>query len=71
MQTTVPAQTLGLPPTRRERWFRADNIRYLLLSNVIWEHMLTQTGIGHNWLITVLVCWSRMITMPGFCSPSR
>ncbi len=51
----------------KARWFRADNIRYILLFNVIWEHMLTQTGITFNWLITVLVCWSRMITMPAFC----
>lgn len=54
-------------PAPRKRWFRADNIRYILLFNVIWEHMLTQTGITENWIITVLVCWSRMITMPGFC----
>ena len=54
-------------PAPKKRWFRADNIRYILLFNVIWEHMLTQTGITDNWIITVLVCWSRMITMPGFC----
>lgn len=61
----------------RARWFRADNIRYILLFNVIAEHMLTQTGfvpgqvapvnISAHWLVTVIVCWSRMITMPGFC----
>ena len=60
----------------KARWFRADNIRYILLFNVIAEHMLTQTGIGpgvapvnitDHWLVTVIVCWSRMITMPGFC----
>ncbi len=51
----------------KKRWFRADNIRYILLFNVIAEHMLTQTDITYNWLVTVLVCWSRMITMPGFC----
>lgn len=27
------------------RWFRADNIRWILLFNVIAEHMLTQTNI--------------------------
>ncbi len=66
------------PQTARQRWFRADNIRYILLFNVIAEHMLTQTGIAHvagtaiqaditnHWLVTVIVCWSRMITMPGF-----
>lgn len=52
---------------KRPRWFRADNIRYILLFNVIAEHMLTQTDITYNWLVTVIVCWSRMITMPGFC----
>ena len=68
----------GAIPTQRQRWFRADNIRYILLFNVIAEHMLTETGIGHvagvsiqanitsHWLVTVLVCWSRMITMPAF-----
>ncbi len=65
-------------PTLRSRWYRADNIRYLLLFNVIAEHMLTETGIRYvadvsiqaniteHWLVTVLVCWSRMITMPAF-----
>ena len=65
-------------PIRKPRWFRADNIRYILLFNVIAEHMLTQTGISYvagvpiqanisdHWLVTVLVCWSRMITMPAF-----
>ena len=52
--------------TAKTRWFRADNIRYILLFNVIAEHMLTQTDITYNWLVTVIVCWSRMITMPGF-----
>ena len=61
----LPGANLAAP--KRARWFRADNIRYILLFNVIWEHMLTQTGITENWIITVLVCWSRMITMPGFC----
>ena len=65
MQTIAP--TLAEKAPAASRWFRADNIRWLLLFNVIWEHMLTQTGIGHNWVVTVLVCWSRMITMPGFC----
>ena len=60
----LPGAAVAAP---RKRWFRADNIRYILLFNVIWEHMLTQTGITENWIITVLVCWSRMITMPGFC----
>jgi fucose 4-O-acetylase-like acetyltransferase len=54
-------------PAVKKRWWRADNIRYILLFNVIAEHMLTQTDITYNWLVTVLVCWSRMITMPGFC----
>ena len=62
--STAAAAPLKAP---RERWFRADNIRWILLFNVIAEHMLTITGITHNWLITVIVCWSRMITMPGFC----
>ncbi len=65
-------------PRKRARWFRADNIRYILLFNVIAEHMLTLTGVTVNagvtiqanitehWLVTVLVCWSRMITMPAF-----
>ena len=65
-------------PAARKRWFRADNIRYILLFNVIAEHMLTQTGIAYvagvpiqanvteHWLVTVLICWSRMITMPAF-----
>ena len=65
MQTSLPAQANNA--SAAARWFRADNIRCLLLFNVIAEHMLTQTGITHNWVITVLVCWSRMITMPGFC----
>ncbi len=50
----------------KTRWYRVDNIRYILLFNVIAEHMLTQTGVQYNWLVTVLVCWSRMITMPAF-----
>ncbi len=76
MQTiAAPLPGTAAAPTKA-RWFRADNIRYLLLFNVIWEHMLTQTGIGTgaapvnitaHWIVTVLVCWSRMITMPGFC----
>ncbi len=60
----LPGANVAAP---RARWFRADNIRYILMFNVIWEHMLTQTNITANWVITVLVCWSRMITMPGFC----
>ena len=68
----------GAAPTARPRWFRAYKIRYILLFNVIAEHMLTQTGIAYaagvpiqvsiadHWLITVLICWSRMITMPAF-----
>jgi len=65
MQTAAP--TLANKAPSASRWFRADNIRYLLLFNVIAEHMLTQTGITYNWVVTVLVCLSRMITMPGFC----
>ena len=65
MQTAAPTPANKAPAA--SRWFRADNIRYLLLFNVIAEHMLTQTGITYNWVVTVLVCWSRMITMPGFC----
>ena len=61
----LPGAAVAAP--KRARWFRADNIRYILLFNVIAEHMLTQTDITYNWLITVIVCWSRMITMPGFC----
>ena len=70
----LPGAAVAAP--KRARWFRADNIRYILLFNVIAEHMLTQTGIGSgvapvnitdHWLVTVIVCWSRMITMPGFC----
>ena len=60
----LPGAAVAAP---RKRWFRADNIRYILLFNVIAEHMLTQTDITYNWLVTVIVCWSRMITMPGFC----
>ena len=68
MQTIAPSLAEKTSASAgASRWFRADNIRWLLLFNVIWEHMLTQTGIAHNWVITVLVCWSRMITMPGFC----
>lgn len=63
---TITAGPVISPPTQKKRWFRADNIRYILLFNVIAEHMLTQTGITYNWIVTVLVCWSRMITMPGF-----
>ena len=61
----LPGAAVAAP--KRPRWFRADNIRYILLFNVIAEHMLTQTDITYNWLVTVIVCWSRMITMPGFC----
>lgn len=61
----LPGAAVAAP--KRARWFRADNIRYILLFNVIAEHMLTQTDITYNWLVTVIVCWSRMITMPGFC----
>ena len=64
---TVAAPLQTPAPVARKRWWRADNIRWILLFNVIAEHMLTQTGITYNWLITVLVCWSRMITMPAFC----
>ena len=60
----LPGAQIAQP---KKRWFRADNIRYILLFNVIAEHMLTQTDITYNWLVTVIVCWSRMITMPGFC----
>ena len=67
MQTIAPSLADAAPAPARKRWFRADNIRWLLLFNVVAEHMLTQTGITYNWLVTVLVCWSRMITMPGFC----
>ena len=56
----------------KKRWFRADNIRWLMLFNVIAEHLLTQTSLvtyneAYNWIIVVIVCWSRMITMPTFC----
>ena len=50
-----------------KRWYRADNIRYILLFNVIMEHMLTQTGCTQYPIITLVVNWSRLITMPGFC----
>lgn len=49
------------------RWYRADNIRFILLFNVIMEHMLTQTGCTQYPIITLVVNWSRLITMPGFC----
>ncbi len=49
------------------RWYRADNIRFILLFNVIFEHCLTQTGITQAPIVTLLVNWSRLITMPGFC----
>ena len=76
---TIAAPLPGAAPAAapaKARWFRADNIRYLLLFNVSAEHMLTQTGVGSgvapvnitaHWIVTVIVCWSRMITMPGFC----
>lgn len=60
----LPGANVAAP---KKRWYRADNIRYLMLFNVIAEHMLTQTHITETWLITVIVCWSRMITMPTFC----
>ena len=69
----LPGAAVAAP---KKRWFRADNIRYILLFNVIAEHMLTQTGVGAgvapvnitaHWIVTAIVCWSRMITMPGFC----
>ena len=76
----LPGAAVAAP---KKRWFRADNIRYILLFNVIAEHMLTQTGLDYvtigdtitaipvnitpGWIVTVIVCWSRMITMPGFC----
>ncbi len=64
---TLAAPLQAPAPAARKRWWRADNIRWILLFNVIAEHMLTQTDITYNWLVTVLVCWSRMITMPAFC----
>lgn len=51
----------------KPRWYRADNIRWLLCFNVICEHMLTQTGCTLNGAMELIVVWSRMITMPGFC----
>lgn len=59
-------------PAPRKRWYRADNIRWLMLFNVVAEHLLTQTNLvsynaEYNWIIVVIVCWSRMITMPTFC----
>ena len=53
--------------TGAKRWYRADNIRFILLFNVIMEHMLTQTGCTQYPIITLVVNWSRLITMPGFC----
>ncbi len=67
METLAAPLPGAAAPAPKKRWFRADNIRYILLFNVIAEHMLTQTDITYNWLVTVIVCWSRMITMPGFC----
>jgi len=55
------------PAASRPRWYRADNIRYLLLFNVILEHMITQTGCSVNGLMNLVVVWTRMVTMPTFC----
>lgn len=67
----APLPGAAVAPARK-RWYRADNIRWLMLFNVIAEHMLTQTNLitykeAYNWIIVVIVCWSRMITMPTFC----
>ena len=67
----APLPGAAVAPAKK-RWFRADNIRWLMLFNVIAEHLLTQTGLttyieDFNWIIVVIVCWSRMITMPTFC----
>ena len=69
---TITAPLPGAAAPARKRWYRADNIRWLMLFNVIAEHMLTQTKLitynaEFNWIIVVIVCWSRMITMPTFC----
>lgn len=55
----------ALTPSRR--WYRADNIRYILLFNVIAEHMITQTGCFPHPVLNLVATWSRLITMPGFC----
>ena len=60
------AEQLTAKPARK-RWFRADNVRYLLLFNVIAEHTLTQTGITCTGILELFVVWSRLVTMPTFC----
>ncbi len=60
----MPEPRLAVTP---QRWYRADNIRFILLFNVIFEHCLTQTGCAQYGIVTLLVNWSRLITMPGFC----
>ena len=67
----LPGAGAAAAPAKK-RWYRADNIRWLMLFNVIAEHLLTQTGLvsyhaQYSWIIVVIVCWSRMITMPTFC----
>ena len=54
-------------PAPRARWYRADNIRYILLFNVIMEHMITQTGCSNHPVLAMVAAWTRLVTMPAFC----
>ncbi len=54
-------------PALSRRWYRADNIRWLLLFNVIVEHMITLTGCFPHPVLELVATWSRLVTMPGFC----
>ncbi len=67
MQSATAERLPATPAAAKPRWYRADNIRFILLFNVICEHMLTQTGCTVNGIMELVVVWSRMITMPAFC----
>lgn len=64
MQTLTTANPAAV--TSR-RWYRADNIRYILLFNVIAEHMITLTNCFPHPILELVATWSRLVTMPGFC----
>lgn len=54
-------------PAASKRWFRADNIRWILLFNVIMEHTITLTECFPHPVLKLVATWSRLVTMPGFC----
>ena len=61
METIAAPLPRAAAAPARKRWYRADNIRWLMLFNVIAEHMLTQTGLAsyneqYNWIIVAIVC---------------